>query len=83
MVIKKEYATRKDGVRLMISYSDGGKKIRQEQTGILYDSAIDVENAPYTYTETSEPVEEPIDPEYHEPDIPAQDALDAIFGGAK
>lgn len=83
MVIKKEYATRKDGVRLLISYSDGGKKIRQEQTGILYDSAIDVENAPYTYTETSEPVEEPIDPEYHEPDIPAQDALDAIFGGAK
>lgn len=83
MVIKKEYATRKDGVRLMISYSDGGKKIRQEQTGILYDSAIDVENAPYTYTETSEPVEEPIDPEYHEPDIPAQDALDAIFGGAE
>ena len=83
MVIKKEYATRKDGVRLLISYSDGGKKIRQEQTGILYDSAIDVENAPYTYTETSEPVDEPVDPEYHEPDIPAQDALDAIFGGAE
>ena len=83
MVIKKEYATRKDGVRLWISYSDCGNKIRQEQTGILYDSAIDVENAPYTYTETNEPVDEPIDPEYHEPDIPAQDALDAIFGGAE
>ena len=83
MVIKKEYATRKDGVRLLISYSDGGKKIRQEQTGILYDSAVDVESAPFTYSETDEPVDEPVDSEYIEPNISAQDALESIFGGAE
>ena len=32
-------------------------KIRQDQTGILYDEAIDVENAPYIYTETDIPAE--------------------------
>lgn len=83
MIVRNPYTTRKDGVNLYISYSDANLKIRQDQTGAVYDSAIDVENAPYTYTETNEPVEEPIDPEYHEPDIPAQDALDAIFGGAE
>lgn len=83
MVKRDYYFTRSDNVKLFISYSDAGMKIAQSPTGILYDSAVDVENAPYTYTETNEPVDEPIDPEYHEPDIPAQDALDAIFGGAE
>ena len=83
MIARKLYTTRRDGVKLYITYSDAGMKIEQSPTGILYDSAVDVENAPYTYTETNEPVEEPIDPEYNEPDIPAQDALDAIFGGAE
>lgn len=83
MIVRKFYLIRPDGVNLYISYSDANLKIRQDQTGAVYDAAIDVETAPYTYTETSEPVGEPIDPEYHEPDIPAQDALDAIFGGAE
>lgn len=83
MIVRKFYLIRPDGVNLYISYSDANLKIRQDQTGAVYDAAIDVETAPYTYTETSEPVGEPIDPEYHELDIPAQDALDAIFGGAK
>lgn len=83
MIVRKLYTTREDGVKLYITYSDAGMKIEQSQTGILYDSAVDVENAPYTYTETNEPVENSVDPEYSEPDIPAQDALDAIFGGAK
>lgn len=30
-------------------------KVRQDQTGILYDEAIDVENKGYTYTETDIP----------------------------
>lgn len=83
MIKRAFYFTRKDGVNLYISYSDSGMKIRQNQTGVIYNSAVDVENATYTYTETNEPVEEPIDPEYHEPEITAQDALDAIFGGAE
>lgn len=83
MIARKLYTTRRDGVKLYITYSDSGMKIEQSPTGILYDSAVDVENATYTYTETNEPAEEPIDPEYNEPDIPAQDALDAIFGGTE
>ena len=52
MIVREYYATRKDGVRLFRTYSDAGYMIRQEQTGIEYAEAIDVENAPYTYTET-------------------------------
>ena len=81
MIARKLYTTRKDGVKLYITYSDSGMKIEQSPTGILYDSAVDVENAPYTYTETNEPLDEPIDSEYTEPNISAQDALDLIFGG--
>ena len=83
MIIKSIYMTRPDGVNLYISYSDANLKIRQDQTGAVYDAAVDVETAPYTYTETNEPVENPVDPEYSEPDIPAQEALDMIFGGAE
>lgn len=38
-------------------YSDKNVYIRQDQTGIEYTEAIDVENAPYTYTETDKPIE--------------------------
>ena len=54
MIRKVFYLTREDGVVLYRTYSDEGFKIRQVQTGIIYDEAIDVENAPYTYTETKE-----------------------------
>lgn len=57
MIRKVFYETRKDGVNLYRTYSTEGYKIRQVQTGIIYDEAIDVENAPYTYTETDEKVE--------------------------
>ena len=56
-MIKREfYITREDGVNLYKTYSDEGYKIRQIQTGAVYDEAIDVENAPYTYAETDEKV---------------------------
>ena len=68
------YMTRTDGVKLFRfavpntktgdEWDNPQLKIRQDQTGTLYDEAIDVENALYTYTETGIPVEaEPIDPE--------------------
>lgn len=68
------YTTRSDGVKLYRFAVPNTKtgdewnspkfKIRQDQTGILYDEAIDVENALYTYTETDIPVEaELIEPE--------------------
>jgi len=57
------YMTRADGVKLFRFAVPNTKtdspqfKIRQDQTGTLYDEAIDVENAPYTYTETDKPIE--------------------------
>ena len=40
------------------TYSDIGMKIKQEQTGIIYDDAMDVPEMGYTYTETDKPVED-------------------------
>lgn len=52
MVIKEFYTTRADGVNLYRTYSDSGLSLLQNETGAIYDEAIDVEGAPYTYTET-------------------------------
>lgn len=38
-------------------YSDQGMKLRQIETGILYDDAVDVIPCPYTYEESDEPIE--------------------------
>ena len=57
MLIREYFATRKDGVNLYRNYSDAGFYIRQNETGVEYAEAIDVESAPYTYTETDKPVE--------------------------
>ena len=59
MIQREFYTQRKDGVKLYRTYSDAGMMIRQDQTGAVFDEAVDVENAPYTYTETDEPVVEP------------------------
>lgn len=42
------------------TYSDEGYKIKQEETGIIFDEAIDLESNNYTYTETDEKIEENI-----------------------
>lgn len=63
MIKTEEYMTRSDGVKLIRTYSDAGFKIRQDQTGIVYGEAIDVENSGYTYTETDIP---------QEPEIPLE-----------
>lgn len=42
---------------LIKTYSDKGLKILQEQTGAIYDEAIDVDYAGYTYVETDIPIE--------------------------
>lgn len=57
MIIKEEFKTRADGVKLFRTYSDEGKQIIQNETGIVYSEAIDVEDAPYTYSESEEDVE--------------------------
>ena len=58
MIIKEYYMTRKDGVNLYRTYSEQNLIILQVETGIEYDIAIDVENAPYTYIETDKKIEE-------------------------
>ena len=57
MIVKEFYITRSDGVNLYRSCSDKGVQIRKVGTDEIYDEAVDVENAPYTYTETDEPIE--------------------------
>lgn len=70
-MIKREfYATRKDGVKLYRTYSDSGMTVRQNETGAEYDEAVDVENAPYTYSESDESTE-----------ISSEEALEIILGG--
>lgn len=54
MIIKELYLIRDDGVKLFRTYSDEKRKIIQNETGIVYSEAIDVENAPYTYSESEE-----------------------------
>ena len=56
MIFTAYYSTRADGVRLFITYSDINHYIIQDQTGIKYESAIDVENSGYTYTESDEEI---------------------------
>ena len=56
MIQREFYMQRKDDVKLYRTYSDAGMMIRQDQTGAVFDEAVDVENALYTYTETDEPV---------------------------
>lgn len=81
------YMTRSDGVKLFRFAAPNTKtgdewdksqfKIRQDQTGVLYDEAIDVENAPYTYTETDTPAESDIDPQL-ETDLTVNDTLEIL-----
>lgn len=72
MIVREEYKTRADGVKLFRTYSDEGKRIIQNETGNVYDEAIDVENAPYTYTESQETKDE---------ELTAEEALAIILGG--
>lgn len=66
-MIKTE--TRTDG--LVYTYSDVGKKIQKIGTDEIYDTAIDLPNAGYTYAETDADSE-----------ITDSEALKIITGGA-
>lgn len=56
-IIKEFYRTRTDGVNLYRTYSDENFKIKKVGTDEVYDEAVDVENAPYEYEETTEKVD--------------------------
>lgn len=44
-------------------YSDAGFRILQNETGIIYDDAVDVMPCKYTYSETTELIEVVEEPE--------------------
>ena len=58
MIVTEYFMTRNDGVKLLRTYSDEGKYIIQNETGATYCEAVDVENAPYTYSESERLIEE-------------------------
>ena len=58
----------------ILHYSDQNMKIRQIETGKLYEDAIDVMPCPYTYEETDIPI--PVDEE----EIDDNEALNIILG---
>jgi hypothetical protein len=58
MIAREYYKTRKDGVSLYRTYSTEGFMIRKVGSDEVYCEAVDVENAPFTYEETSEKIEE-------------------------
>lgn len=66
MIIREFHETRYDGVNLYKTYSDAGYFILQNETGVKYSEAIDVEFKNYTYSETDELI--PL-PEIEEQDV--------------
>lgn len=52
-MIKTEYVENGERIR---HYSDAGVMIRQIETGVLYNDAVDALPLRYTYVETSEPI---------------------------
>lgn len=59
MIQREFYTQRSDSVKLYRTYSDAGMMIRQNETGMEYAEAVDVEGASYTYTETETPIPTP------------------------
>lgn len=55
-------------------YSDQYLKIRQVETGVVYDDAVDYLPCAYTYEETDIPIEDE--------EATPEEALDILLGGA-
>lgn len=69
MAILTEYVENGERIR---HYSNQGLKIRQIETGILYDDAVDVIPCRYTYEESDEPIPDT--------ELSAEEALELITG---
>ena len=72
-MIAQETIRRDDGATLYRTYSDAGYRIRQTETGAIYDEAVDIAADRYSYTETDEPIED---------DTDAAEILSILLGGA-
>lgn len=61
----------------VLHFSDQGMKIRQVETGFLFDEAGDFIPCIYTYAETDIPLDPQVEPE---PELSAEETLDIITG---
>ena len=53
MAIKKEFCFElADGTKLFRTFSDEGKQIIQNETGVIFEDAVDVEGTIFSYSET-------------------------------
>lgn len=68
MIVTENYSLRADGVQLVRTYSDRGRKIMRD--GVVYDEAIDPSDSGRVYTEADEPTE-----------LTAEEALEILMGG--
>ena len=75
MVVKELFETQENGTKLYRTYSDKNLKIKQIETGIVYDEAVDIESAKYGYEE----IEENIEKDTNEIELKAQ-AYDILIG---
>ena len=57
MITRELYKTREDGVDLYRTYSTDGLQIRKVGTDEVYDEAVDIDGAPYTYEEMNIPTD--------------------------
>ena len=56
-IVREFYKTRNDGANLYKTYSDEDYMIHKLNTEEYYSEAIDVEDAPFEYEETTEKIE--------------------------
>ena len=58
-MIIKEFFEYSNALKMNLykTYSDKDLKIKQVETGNIYDEAVDIETANYTYEETDIPIE--------------------------
>lgn len=61
-----------NGHTLVRTYSDIGYRIKQDETGMVYDEAVDPKDSRRTYTETDEKLDDV--------ELTAEEALDIITG---
>ena len=81
MILQTKFKLEEDGWTLVRTISTKGMKIRQDETGELYDEAIDPDFTNRTYTETDIPVEKPVEEDelpdgaipVEEEDMPAEE----------
>ena len=71
-MIVTEALTRSDGTTLIRRYSDEGFMLRQEETGALYEEAVDVDGSNYTYTEIDILIGD---------EVESEEALKILLGG--